>query len=342
MTPESGFSSLAGMAETIAIGARTGVVPVITHMKVQGHEQGRADAILAQMREATDRGVYTAADVYPYLAGQTGLVAFTIPGWAQDGGREAMLKRFADPAQRARIVKEAEAAMTARFGGPSGVYLPSLKQELTDVMRELQVPAGEAVVRLLEQGSPGIIARFGIEADLVQILQHPTASVACDCGAVEREAAHPRYYGTFPRVLGRYVREQQALTWEDAVRKMTGLPAATIGMVDRGRLAVGMAADVVVFDPATVIDHATFEAPMQPSEGIRHVLVNGRVALRDGAPTGERAGQPLRRSVHMPTRPMNARGPLTAVRRVAAGDVAATIDVRQPPDAPPRRAARSG
>ena len=101
-------------------------------------------------------------------------------------------------------------------------------------MRELQVPAGEAVVRLLEQGSPGIIARFGIEADLVRILQHPTASVACDCGAVEREAAHPRYYGTFPRVLGRYVREQQALTWEDAVRKMTGLPAATIGMVDRG------------------------------------------------------------------------------------------------------------
>ena len=333
VTPESGFSSLAGMAETIAVGARTGVVPVITHMKVQGHEQGRADAILAQMREATDRGVYTAADVYPYLAGQTGLVAFTIPGWAQDGGREAMLKRFAEPAQRARIVKEAETAMAARFGGPSGVYLPSLKRELTEVMGELQVPAGEAVVRLLEQGSPGIIARFGIEADLVRILQHPTASVACDCGAVEREAAHPRYYGTFPRVLGRYVREQQALTWEDAVRKMTGLPAATIGMVDRGRLAVGMAADVVVFDPATVIDHATFESPMQPSVGIRHVLVNGRVALRDGAPTGERAGQPLRRSVHMPTRPMNARGPLTAVRRVTAGDVAATIDVRQPPDA---------
>ena len=173
MTPESGFSSLAGMAETIAVGARTGVVPVITHMKVQGHEQGRADAILAQMREATDRGVYTAADVYPYLAGQTGLVAFTIPGWAQDGGREAMLKRFADPAQRARIVKEAETAMTARFGGPSGIYLPSLKRELTDVMRELQVPAGEAVVRLLEQGSPGIIARFGHRS---RPRPHPAAS----------------------------------------------------------------------------------------------------------------------------------------------------------------------
>ena len=340
LTPESGFSSLAAMAETIAVGARTGLTPVVTHMKLQGHEQGRADTILTQMRQATERGNYTAADVYPYLAGQTGLVAFTIPGWAQDGGREAMLKRFADPAQRARIVKEAEAAMTARFGGPAGVYLPSMKQELTDVMREMQVPAGEAVVRLLERGSPGIIARFGIEADLVRILQHPTASVACDCGAVEREAAHPRYYGTFPRVLGRYVREQQALTWEDAVRKMTGLPAATVGLVDRGRLAVGMAADVVVFDPATVIDHATFEAPMEPSEGIRHVLVNGRRgaarrradrrARRPAAPADdphadpadERPGVAERgRRLHRPGRRRHRRGPSAGERATGRGHV---------------------
>ena len=329
VTPESGFSSLAGMAETMAIGARTGVTPLITHMKVQGHEQGKADVITGQMREATGRGVYTAADVYPYLAGQTGLVAFTVPGWAQDGGREAMLKRFADPALRARIVSEAETAMQARFGGPSGVYLPELKQELTAVMREMQVPAGEAVVRLLERGSPGIIARFGIEADLVKILQHPTASVACDCGAVAKNSAHPRYYGTFPRVLGRYVREQQALTWEDAVRKMTGLPAATIGMVDRGLLAAGMAADVVVFDPATVIDHATFESPMLPSQGIRTVIVNGQVALRDGAPTGERAGRALRRGSHMPSRPMPAPGAQTLARRAGSGEDVVSIDVRQ-------------
>ncbi len=181
--------------------------------------------------------------------------------------------------------------------------------------------------------SPGIIARFGIEADLVKILQHPTASVACDCGAVAREAAHPRYYGTFPRVLGRYVREQQALTWEDAIRKMTGLPAATLGMVDRGRLAAGMAADVVVFDPARVIDHATFEAPMEPSEGIRHVLVNGRVALRDGVPTGERAGQPLRRTPHVPTRPMNGRESRSVVAGYTGRGVAAIVEVRQPENA---------
>jgi N-acyl-D-amino-acid deacylase len=329
VTPESGFSSLAGMAETIAIGERAGVAPVITHMKLQGHEQGRADVIIRQMRQATARGTYTAADVYPYLAGQTGLVALTIPGWAQDGGREAMLQRFGDPTLRARIITEAEAAMNARFGGATGVYLPQLKQELTAVMRDMQAGAGEAVIRLLERGNPGIIARFGIEADLVRILQHETSSIACDCGATAREATHPRYFGTFPRVLGRYVREQQALTWEDAVRKMTGVPAATTGLVDRGLLAAGMAADVAVFDPATVIDHATFDAPTLPSDGIRFVFVNGRLAVRDGRPTGERSGVALRKTAHMPIRPMNGREKRTAARRITSGQDRVTVDVTQ-------------
>src|SRR5262249_53333872 len=151
--------------------------------------------------------------------------------------------------------------------------------------RDLQVPAGEAVVRLLEQGSPGIIARFGSEADLVKILQYPSTSIACDCGAVVGDAAsHPRYFGTFPRVLGRYSREERALTLEDAVGKMTGLPAATIGVANRGLIAAGMAADVTVFDAKTIADHATFEQPTLPSEGVRFVIVNGRVALRDGRP----------------------------------------------------------
>lgn len=329
VTPESGFSSRAGMAETIAIGERAGVTPVITHMKVQGHEQGSADQILAEMRAATGRGAYTAADAYPYLAGQTGLVALIIPAWAQDGGREAMLRRFADPDVRARIAKEAEAAMDARFGGPAGVYLTATKQELTAVMRELQVPAGEAVVRLLEQGSPGILARFGAESDLVKILQHPTTSIACDCGAVAHDAAHPRYFGTFPRVLGHYVREARILTWEDAVRKMTGLPAATIGMADRGLLAVGMAADVTIFDPNTIIDHATFDDPMRPSDGVRFVLVNGRVAMRDGIVTGEQAGRALMRSRHMPTRPMNLETSRAVSRKGTLEQATVTIDVRQ-------------
>jgi len=336
VTPESGYSSRAGMAETIAIGERAGLAPVITHMKVQGREQGTADMILRQMREATARGTYTAADAYPYLAGQTGLVALIIPAWAPDGGRDAMLKRFKDPEQRARIVKEAEAAMDARFGGAAGIYLPATKQELTAVAKEMDVPAGEAVVRLLEKGSPGIIARFGAEPDLVRILQYPATSIACDCGAVAREATHPRYYGTFPRVLGRYVREQKVLTWEDAVRKMTGLPAATIGMVDSGILAPGMSADVTVFDPETIIDRATFEEPTHEPEGVRVVLVNGRVAFRDGKLTGDQAGLALVRSSHMPTRPMNS-GRRSVARRGRIGKAEVLIDISQ--DAEARRAA---
>jgi hypothetical protein len=298
-------------------------------MKVQGHEQGTADRILGQMRDATARGTYTAADTNPYLAGQTGLAALIIPGWAQDGGRDAMLQRFKDPTLRARIVREAEEAMNARFGGAAGVYLTDTKQELVSVMRELQVPAGEAVVRLLERGSPGIIARFGAEPDLVKILQYPATSIACDCGAVVRQASHPRYFGTFPRVLGRYVREQKALTWEDAVRKMTGLPAATIGLVDRGFLATGMAADVTVFDPTSVIDHATFEEPMRPSEGVRFVVLNGRLVLRDGEPAGVQAGRALLRTEHMPTRPMNGDSRRSIVRRGRVGQSEVVFDVVQ-------------
>jgi N-acyl-D-aspartate/D-glutamate deacylase len=334
LTPESNFSSRTGIAETLAIGEAAGLVPVVTHMKAQGLAQGTADALLDLLHQSSARAHYAAADAYPYLAGQTGLGALIIPAWAQDGGREEMLKRFADPEQRARIVTEAEQAMKARFGGPEGVYLPATQRELTDVMRELQVSAGEAVVRLLEEGNAGAILRFGIEADIVKILQYPATSIACDCGATLSTRTHPRNYGTFPRVLGKYVRETKALTWEDAIRKMTALPANTIGMIDRGFLAPGMIADVTVFDPITIIDHATYEDPAKPSEGIRHVIVNGRFALRDGAPTGEQAGQVLTRSSHMPSRPMENRARIVAIRgplTVGDAQVPIALDVAQPP-----------
>ena len=194
--------------------------------------------------------------------------------------------------------------MKARFGGAEGVFLPATKRQLVDVMREQQATAGETVLRILEQGNTAAILKFGSEADLVKILQHPTTSIACDCGASTDTRQHPRAWGTFPRVLGRYVRETNALTWEDAIRKMTALPAATIGMVDRGYLAPGMAADVTVFDPATVIDRSTYEDAGQLSEGIRDVLVNGRLALRNGKVIGEHGGQVLTRTSHMPSRPI--------------------------------------
>jgi N-acyl-D-amino-acid deacylase len=334
LTPDSGFSSQVGIAETIAIGEKAGVMPIVTHMKAQGREQGTAAKLLAMIQAATDRGRYTAADAYPYLAGQTSLGALLIPAWAQSGGREEMLERFKDPAQRARIVAETESAMTARFGGPEGVFLPATRREIVDLMREQRASAGETVLRVLEQGDVTAILRFGAEADLVRILQHPATSIACDCGASTDTHQHPRAFGSFPRVLGRYVRETKALTWEDAVRKMTALPASTIGMLDRGFVATGMAADLTVFDPATVIDRATYDEPARLSEGIRLVLVNGVIALRDGKVTGARGGRVLMRTGHMPSRPMN----MTAPRRVALkgtvnASVRVDIDVSQAPGA---------
>ncbi len=324
LTPESGYSSRAGVAETIGIGGRSGLVPVVTHMKAQGREQGTAPALLQMMDEATAKGTYVAADVYPYLAGQSGLAALIIPGWALDGGREAMLKRFANPEERARIVKDAEEAMSARFGGPQGVYATGHKKELLDAMKEFGVTSpGEALLRLLEQADGGAILRFGAESDLVAILKHPNASVACDCGAVAGDATHPRYYGSFPRVLGRYVREQQVLTWENAIRKMTGLPAATIGLVNRGLLAPGMVADVAIFDPNSIVDRATFDAPTAMPVGMRHVLVNGKLALRDGAVTGEKAGAVLLRGPHEPSRPTS----VTIARKVSGRAQASEVDV---------------
>lgn len=319
ITPETHFSSKVGIEETVAIGQKAGLVPVVTHMKAQGPDQGTAGALLASMDQASRRAGYVAADAYPYLAGQTGLGSLIIPGWAQEGGREAMLKRFADPALRARLITEAEQAMAARFGGPQGVYLPRTQQELTAVMQAMNAGAGETILRILETGDPGAILRFGTEADLVKILQHPTTSMACDCGATTATRVHPRFYGSFPRLLGRYVREQQIMSWEQAIRQSSALPAATIGMTDRGLLAVGMVADVVVFDPATVIDRATYENPAVLSEGIRHVLVNGTVALKDGATTGTHGGRTLLRSTNMPSRPISTGTRRLTVKGTAAG-----------------------
>ncbi len=297
VTPQSGFSSIAGMSETIEIGEASGLIPLITHMKVQGWEQGRAATILKLMEEAkTSFADGAVADVYPYLAGQTGLQSLIIPSWAQAGGRDSMLVRFMQPDLRAQIILEAEQAMRLRFGGYQGVYLLQSKRELADAMAEMSLDSpGETVIRLLEESEQGIIARFGLEADLIAIMQHPTASIACDCGASTSESGHPRGWGSYPKVLGEYVREKQVLTLENAVYKMSGLPAKTIGMIDRGLIERGMIADITVFDPESVIDHATYDNPTLMSDGIIHTIINGQFAWRDGEATGVQSGQIVQR-----------------------------------------------
>jgi N-acyl-D-aspartate/D-glutamate deacylase len=340
LTQESDFSSRVGISETLAIARAAGLLPVITHIKAGRREGSTAQELVAMMATATRSGLYTAADVYPYLAGFTRLGALLIPGWAQEGGRDDMLKRFADPALRARIITETEEALRARFGGADGVYLPGTRQELVEVMQAQNISAGEAIVRILELAEVRAILRFGVESDVVAFLQNPTTSIACDCGATTTSAVHPRFFGTYPRVLGRYVREQKLLTWAEAIRKMTALPAATIGMVDRGFLAAGMAADVTVFDPNRIVDRATYEHPARLSQGIQHVIVNGRMALRNGQVTGEQGGRILARTGHMPSRPMSpddsrrvsARTRLSDVRTApsaSAHEATVELDVRQ-------------
>jgi N-acyl-D-aspartate/D-glutamate deacylase len=304
VTPESGYSSVAGMQETMRIGFATGMVPVFTHMKLQGREQGRAKGMLDTMHAETQRGRWVAGDVYPYLSGQTMLAALIIPGWAQDGGIDAMRERFRDAALRARIVTEADEAIAARFTGAAGILLNDDGTTLQQFMDREQITSpGEAVVRVLERRMPSAILGFGAEADLVQLIADPDVAIACDCdAALPERVSHPRYFGTFPRVLGRYVREQRALSFQAAVRKMTWLPASLMGLPDRGQLAAGMLADVVVFDSATVIDQATYAQPTAQSLGIEHVLVNGVFALRDGKVTGVQAGRTLRRTRSMVSR----------------------------------------
>lgn len=326
LTPDTGWSSITGVRETVEIANQAGIIPVITHMKVQGNEQGRAKEAIALIDASIAGGRYAAADVYPYLAGQTSLGALILPPWALEGGREATKARFSDPSLRARIAAEAERTMDARWGGAKGVYIIRTGQELTEVMRTHHVSAGEAVIRTLEDGDTGAILRFGAERDLVAIMKQPTAAISCDCGASNR-TLHPRWAGTFPKVLGHYVRETGTLTWQDAIRKMTGLPATLIGMIDRGFLAPGMIADIAIFDPRSIADRATYDNPQALSIGMRYVFVNGKAALADGRLTGVRAGAALARASDMPSRRETtsaARSLRFSARLQASGDQAAT------------------
>jgi N-acyl-D-aspartate/D-glutamate deacylase len=304
--PGNGYSSMAGMQETLKIGERAGLMPIITHMKLQGRDHGKTAEAFAMLAHASASGGQpVGVDAYPYTFGATSLEQLLIPAWAQTGGMEAMLERFKDPVLRRKIIAETNEATDVRWGGAGHVYIVDDQTELTEVMRRMGgVSAGEAIVRSLEAGRRRVILRFGVEADQVAILRNPLTVVSCDCGATTSKTGHPRNWGSFPRFLGRYVREQKLVGWSEAVRKMTALPATMIGLSERGYLLPGMIADVTVFDPATVIDRATIDAPTLPSIGIRTVIVNGQIAFKDGKLAERPVGVRLVRSRHEPGRPM--------------------------------------
>lgn len=247
-------------------------------------------------------------DQYPYTASSTGLTAL-LPQWSQEGGQRELVKRLDDSATRARIKSAViENIKFDRGGGdPKNVYIARCSWDQSLEGKNLAEitkargrstsfeDAAETALELVAKGGASAIFHAINEDDLIRILKDPLTMVASD-GGVEipgRGVPHPRSYGTFARVLGVYVREKRVLTLEEAVRKMTSLPAARFGLQDRGVLRPGMKADIAIFDPARILDRATFANPHQYAEGVSYVLVNGTVVLDNGKMTEARPGQVL-------------------------------------------------
>lgn len=298
------------VAETIRIGEEGGLPTQVTHHKTMGKlAWGRTVETLKRVDDARRRGVDVTVDVYPYTASSTLIQAALLPAWAQEGGQPAILQRLREPETRQRIMRETiRLIMEERGGGdPHNVQIarcdwrPELAGKRLDEIPVLRgmVPslenAADSVLWIVENGGAQGIYHAIDENDLRRVLAHPASMVASDGGAVAfgSAAPHPRSYGTFARVLGHYVRDVPVLSLETAVRKMTSLPAQRIGLTDRGVIRPGLKADIVIFDPATVRDMATYEKPHQYAEGFQTVLVNGKVVFAEGKMTGEKPGQIL-------------------------------------------------
>ena len=312
---DEGEGVFAAIAEALQVGAGAGIPVDIIHMKI-AHQKlwGRASEIVALVDKARAAGQDVRANVYPYTAGQNNLSSI-IPPWAHDGGRDKLLERLRDPAARRRLRTEVLEGLPGWYNhylatgdGWGGMLLVSLRHERNRPfqgrrMSELIAARGGDPVEVLfdvlleESGSVPTVFFHHSEQDMQLVMRQPWTSIGSDGSAVSvdgptgRTHPHPRYYGTFPRVLGRYVRDLKVLTLSEAVRKMTSMNADKIGVRDRGRLREGQWADVAVFDADRVADRATFEKPQQYPEGIRYVIVNGVVALDGNRHTGALAGR---------------------------------------------------
>jgi N-acyl-D-amino-acid deacylase len=301
---------LAAIEEAINVGRWAGVPVEISHLKQQGERNWwKAASVLEVLEAARADGIDVGFDSYPYIAYSTGL-ANLFPVQARDGGTEAFLKRLQDPALRAQLEADVREKI-AELGSWDAVQVTSTYSDalqwargrrLGQLAAERSEDPYSLLVRLIteDENRVGMVG-FGMsEENVVRMLAHPLAVICSDGGArapygpLSEETPHPRTYGTFPRVLGHYVREKQVMPLETAIHKMTAMPAARLRLKDRGRIAPGAFADLVAFDPATVRDQATFEAPHQYPIGIPHVLVNGAFVIRDGEHTGALPGRVAR------------------------------------------------
>jgi dihydroorotase/N-acyl-D-amino-acid deacylase len=304
--------------EVFTIAERAGIPAEIWHLKTAYRANwGRMPAVLARIAAARARGLDITADIYPYTRASNGLDA-CLPLWVREGGLDAMLARLQDPAQRARIKEEMNDPQSPGWenqwygaGGSDGIMVaavlnPELRQyeglTLTEIGRRMGKDPRDALMDLViaDRAETDCIMAIMDEADVRAALANPLIAIGTDSAARAEDgplagtASHPRGWGSFPRILGTYVREAHVLTLEDAVRRFTSRAASRIGLLDRGILRPDFVADITVFDPATIRDNSTFEDPNHYSTGVRHVFVNGRHVLADGHLTEERPGRVIR------------------------------------------------
>jgi N-acyl-D-aspartate/D-glutamate deacylase len=319
-----GTEVLAAVKEAIAVGERAGIPVDVIHIKIADQSLwGRMNEIIALIDAARQRGVNVQANIYPYTRGNNDLVSI-IPPWAHEGGKEALLARLKDPEARARMKREIKEGLpgwynhytavggdwsrmliSARLSAANRRYQGMTMDKILAERARDQKPAPDPLDQLFdflaeERGSIGTIYAHHTETDMNLALRQPWCSIGSDGsafaleGPLRRGHPHPRNFGTFPRVLGVYVRERHVLSLEDAVRKMTSLNAAKLGIFDRGVLRPGLYADLTLFDAETVVDQATYLEPFQDNKGIETVIVNGQVVLEAGRHTGARPGRALR------------------------------------------------
>jgi N-acyl-D-amino-acid deacylase len=302
---------LEAVDEAIQIGRRSGVRVQIAHLKAAGRPNwGKQVAALDLIEGARVGGVDVLADAYPYTAYSTGISIF-LPAWAAGGGREALLERLGDASERSRIRNELGSRVLKDPGDFELIVISNVRSEenrwaigkdMTQIAQTWGVDPVDALLRLMEEERSVSFIGHGMSQDNVdRVLSHPLVMIGSDGSSMapRDEAAesrpHPRSYGTFARVLGHYCRDRGLFDLPTAVKKMTSMPADQLGLADRGRIARGMKADLVVFAVDEVKDLATFQDPHRYAQGIRHVMVNGELVVEGGVHTGHRPGAVLRR-----------------------------------------------
>jgi dihydroorotase/N-acyl-D-amino-acid deacylase len=309
---EEGLGLLEAVQEAIMIGREADIPIVLTHHKAIGKPMwGASVKTLAMIDSARAIGLDIMADQYPYTASSTG-IAVLIPTWARAGGQAEFKKRVADPATRKKIIDEIMFNIEFDRGGADlnvvQFAFVNWQPELNGkTLKDWAIERGleptfrngaELVVEAQLNGGATCIFHAIGEEDVKRIMQHPQVMVASDGRLAEIGVGHPhpRAYGTFPRVLGHYVREEGVIDLATALKKMTSIPADRLGFTDRGYLKEGYKADITIFDKNTVIDKGTFEAPHQHPEGIEYVIVNGGITIDQGELTSDRSGQVLRKT----------------------------------------------